>query len=99
MPLVLGRRIGEKLVLTIDPDADPQQALRALLEGGIEISVADYDTKRKQVRLSVQAPREVLVLREELVALELPDIFRRRNRAAEIDQSQCSGANAQQEMK
>lgn len=68
MPLVLGRRIGEKLVLTIDPDADPQQALRALLGEGIEISVADYDTQRKQVRLSVLAPREVLVLREELVS-------------------------------
>lgn len=67
MPLVLGRRIGEKLVLTIDPDTDPQQVLRALLEEGIEISVADYDTKRKQVRLSVRAPREMLVLREELV--------------------------------
>lgn len=66
MPLVLGRRIGEKLVLTIDPDADPQQALRALLGEGIEISVTDYDTKRKQVRLSVRAPHEVLVLREEL---------------------------------
>lgn len=66
MPLVLGRRIGEKLVLTINPDADPQQAMRALLEEGIEISVVDYDTKRKQVRLSVRAPREMLVLREEL---------------------------------
>lgn len=67
MPLVLGRRIGEKLVLTIDPDTDPQQVLHALIDEGIEISVADYDTKRKQVRLSVRAPREVLVLREELV--------------------------------
>lgn len=64
--LVLCRRAGEKVILTIDPDADPQEALRWLLEEGIEISVAGFTHGGKTVRLGIRAPREVLVLRGEL---------------------------------
>ena len=67
MSLILGRRVGEKIRLTIDPGADPQDALRRLLEDGIEIEVAAIKNNN-HVRLCITAPRELLVLREELVA-------------------------------
>ena len=65
--LVLSRRVGQKLILTIDPSVDPQKALQRILEEGIEICVTKSDFERKQVRLGIKAPREVRVQREELV--------------------------------
>lgn len=67
MPLILGRQPGQKIILTIDPEVDPQEALRWILEEGIEISVASVTHGGKTVRLGIRAPREVLVLREELI--------------------------------
>ncbi|MOA31541.1 carbon storage regulator [compost metagenome] len=67
MPLILGRKSGQKIVITIDPAADPQELLRALQVDGIEITVKDISDHGTQVRLMVDAPRELLVLREELV--------------------------------
>lgn len=69
MPLIIGRRVGEKIRLFIDPSVDPQQALRAMLEEGIEIKVAGIKNLN-HVRLGIITPREVLVLREELVSTE-----------------------------
>ncbi|SEJ57350.1 carbon storage regulator, CsrA [Pseudomonas linyingensis] len=65
--LVLSRRVGQKLILTIDPSVDPQVALQRILEEGIEICVTKSDFLRKQFRLGIKAPREVRVQREELV--------------------------------
>lgn len=67
MPLILGRKAGQKLIITIAPDADPQELLRTLQADGIEITVKDISDHGTQVRLMVDAPRELLVLREELV--------------------------------
>lgn len=77
MPLILGRRLGEKIRLTIDPGADPQEALRRLLEDGIDIEVASIKNNN-HVRLCITAPRELLVLREEL--LEHGDALSRLDR-------------------
>lgn len=66
MPLILSRRIGEKLVMTIAPGADPQELLHALQTDGIEITVRGINDSGTQARLMVSAPRELLVLREEL---------------------------------
>lgn len=66
MPLIIGRRVGEKIRLTIDPDVDPQEALRQLIEHGIEIEVGSIKSGN-HVRFCIQAPREVRVMREELV--------------------------------
>ncbi|SFP39005.1 carbon storage regulator, CsrA [Geopseudomonas sagittaria] len=67
MSLILGRRVGEKIRLTIDPGADPQDALLRLLEDGIDIEVVSIKNNN-HVRFGITAPRELLVLREELVA-------------------------------
>lgn len=66
MPLILGRRVGEKIRLTVDPGADQEEALRRLIADGIEIEVASIKNNN-HVRLAIAAPRELLVLREELV--------------------------------
>lgn len=73
MPPTLTRKVGQKLIITIAPEADPQEALRALQAEGIEIVLREiYDHASKE-RLLVVAPRELLVLlvllvlREELV--------------------------------
>lgn len=68
MPLFLSRKAGQKLVITLAPDADPQECLRALRADGIEITVTDIGARGAQVRLMVDAPRELLVLREELAS-------------------------------
>ncbi|THG87082.1 carbon storage regulator [Pseudomonas sp. A-1] len=66
MPLILSRKAGQKLVITLDPAADPQEFLRALQADGIEITIKEISGRGAQVRLMVDAPRELLVLREEL---------------------------------
>lgn len=66
MPLIIGRRVGEKIRLVIDPSADPQEALRAMLEEGIEIEVTCIKSLN-HVRFGILAPKNVLVLREEVI--------------------------------
>ena len=68
MPLILDRKAGQMLVITIDPTADPQECLRALQGGGIEIAVKSISDHGTKVRLMVTAPRELLVLRDELTS-------------------------------
>ena len=71
MPLILGRKAGQKLIISIAPDADPQELLRALQTDGIEITVKDISDHGTYVRLMVDAPQELLVLREELTERQL----------------------------
>lgn len=66
MPLILGRKAGQKLIITLAPGADPQECLRALQANGIEITVKEINDHRTMVRLMVDAPRELRVLRDEL---------------------------------
>lgn len=56
MPLIICRRAGQKIRLTIDPSADPQAALRWLLAGGIDIEITGIQSDR--VRLALRAPDE-----------------------------------------
>jgi hypothetical protein len=65
MALQLTRRTGQKIILSIDPTVDPQEALRWILEEGIEIGVAHIGPN--QVFLDIRAPLEVKVRRKELV--------------------------------
>lgn len=63
--LTLARREGAKIYLSIDPEADPQDALRKILEEGITLCMLDICGK--QATLTITAPEEILILREELV--------------------------------
>lgn len=63
--LVLTRREGEGLHLSIAPGANAELLLEHLRRDGITIGVVDIN--RSHVRLSVDAPVEVRVLRDELV--------------------------------
>lgn len=65
MPLILTRKAGQKIVIRLDPDADPQACLHALQANGIEITVKDIGNRGAQARLLVEAPRELLILRED----------------------------------
>lgn len=62
--LNLTRFEGEQIRITIDPAVDTEKLLRHLLRDGITIHIAQ--TKPSQVRLSLEAPREMLILRAEL---------------------------------
>lgn len=63
--LVLTRHQGDQIRLTIDPGVDTEKLLKHLLRDGITLHVSEIVGAR--VRIAVDAPREVLVLREELV--------------------------------
>ena len=62
--LVLSRKEGEEIRLSIQPGADTEKLLGHLLTDGITIRVGDITSN--QVRIGIEAPREVLVLRSEL---------------------------------
>lgn len=62
--LILSRMEGERIHLSIDSDADPAAVLEQL-RSGIYIDVSQI--KGGQVRLGIEAPPEVLVMRSELV--------------------------------
>lgn len=66
--LVLTRKEGEQLRLTVAPGADPAKLLQHLIRDGITINVAE--ARGGKASLGVDAPREVLVMREELVSDE-----------------------------
>ncbi|MNZ24531.1 carbon storage regulator [compost metagenome] len=63
--LVLTRHQGDQIRLTIDPGVDTEKLLKNLLRDGITLHVAEIEGAR--VRIAVEAPREVRVLRDELV--------------------------------
>lgn len=62
--LVLTRKEGEQLRHTIDPGVDAEKFLQHLLRDGITIHVGEITNRH--VRVGIEAPSEVLVLREEL---------------------------------
>ena len=62
--LLLTRKEGEEIRLTIDPGVDTDKLLRRLLIDGITIRVSALSGR--QVRIGIEAPLEVLVLRDEL---------------------------------
>ena len=63
--LVLTRHQGDQIRLTIDPSVDTEKLLTHLLRDGITLHVAEIEGTR--VRIAMEAPREVKVLREELL--------------------------------
>lgn len=62
--LTLSRREGEQIRLTIDPSVDVEALVQQLLRDGITIQIGE--ARGGQVRISIEAPKQVLVLREEL---------------------------------
>lgn len=62
--LVLSRRVGERLFLHVERDADPVKVLEQLQRDGIMIDVREIRAGR--VRLSIEAPSDVGIVREEL---------------------------------
>lgn len=62
--LSLTRKEGEKLFLSVHPDADLAGLLRELTEHGITTVVSVGDG---HARIKIEAPRGILVLREELI--------------------------------
>jgi len=63
--LMLTRREGQSIVLCLAPDADPEQAVRQLLRDGITIEINQVD--RGRVRVSIDAPRTIQIMRDELI--------------------------------
>lgn len=60
--LILTRRVGQSIVLTVAPGADPEQALHQLLRNGITVEINRMG--HGNVRVSIDAPRTIQVLRE-----------------------------------
>ncbi len=63
--LVLTRHQGESIRLSIRDGADETELLEQLRSGGIYIDVLELTERR--VRLGLDAPRDVLILREEII--------------------------------
>lgn len=64
--LTVTRREGEQIRLTIDPGVDTEKLLQHLLRDGITISMGTIDGHK--AKLAIDAPKEILILRDELVA-------------------------------
>lgn len=62
--LTVTRREGEAIRLTIDPGVDTETLLRHLLRDGITVVVTDIG--KRQVKVAIEAPKQVLILRDEL---------------------------------
>ncbi|WP_397377106.1 carbon storage regulator [Pseudomonas sp.] len=63
--LTLTRPEGQHIRLTIDPGVDTEKLLQHLLRDGITIRMANIDGHKAS--LAIDAPREILILREELI--------------------------------
>lgn len=63
--LVVTRKEGEKINISIDPGVDTQRLLEHLLRDGITVHVGGFHAG--QVKIAIDAPKEMLVLRHELV--------------------------------
>lgn len=63
--LILTRRVGQSIVLTVAPGADPEQALHQLLRDGITVEINRVNNGN--VRVSIDAPRTIQILRDELI--------------------------------
>lgn len=67
--LVLGRREGEQIFLTIDPSADPARLLEQLQRDGIMLTMREVGHSR--VRISIEAPSDIYIARGELVEADV----------------------------
>ena len=63
--LTLSRREGEQIRLTIDPGVDVDVLTKQLLRDGITIHIGEMHGG--QVRVGIEAPRQVMVKRNELL--------------------------------
>jgi len=63
--LVLSRRAGEQIRLTLKPGASIDDLLDELEQVGIWITVVQTD--RGRARLAIEAPEQLLVVRDELI--------------------------------
>jgi sRNA-binding carbon storage regulator CsrA len=64
--LVISRKVGQTFKLTIAPGADIASAIHDLQTTGIDVELAEIGTG--QVRLGIDAPSSILILRSELIA-------------------------------
>jgi sRNA-binding carbon storage regulator CsrA len=64
--LVLTRHEGDQIKLSIDPGVDTAKLLQHLLRDGITIHVGEIGAGK--VKIGVDAPKEILILRDELVS-------------------------------
>lgn len=64
--LILSRRDGERIHLSIDPGADIEQLVQQLQSGGITIQI-HTGISSGQVRVGIDAPRNISILRGELI--------------------------------
>lgn len=55
--LLLTRRVGQSIVLTLAPRADPEQALHQLLRDGITVEINRVE--HGNMRVSIDAPRTI----------------------------------------
>ena len=63
--LVVTRRAGQAIVLNVAPGTDPQQALHELMRDGITVEIDQIESR--SVRVSIDAPRSIQILRDELI--------------------------------
>jgi sRNA-binding carbon storage regulator CsrA len=64
--LTVTRREGEMIRLTIDPGVDTEKLFKQLLRDGITVHVGAIQG-HSQVRISIDAPKQLLILRDELI--------------------------------
>ncbi len=64
--LILSRRADEQIRLTLKPGASIDDLLDEMEQVGIWITVVETD--RGQARLAIEAPEQLLVLRDELIS-------------------------------
>lgn len=65
--LILTRKEGESLYLSLDPETPPELTARELFTAGPIIVTLTELRSSGGVRLGIEAPNEVVVLRQELV--------------------------------
>lgn len=64
--LTVTRRGGEMIRLTIDPGIDAKKLLKELLRDGITMHIGEIQGQ-SQVRIGIEAPKQMLILRHELI--------------------------------
>lgn len=66
--LIVSRRTNEQIRLTLKPGASVEDLLEELQDTGIWITMVETDGAR--ARLAIDAPDQLLILREELITDE-----------------------------
>lgn len=66
--LVLTRRIGETLYIDLSDSVDPSTPVGELFAKSMEVTVLDMNGN--QVRIGVEAPKELRIVRQELLSEE-----------------------------